>query len=74
MAALCCSVVAMTTSRPSTESELQQYRVLERANLLQYYDTFISQGTILSLQIIYLTILMPDSGKQWQVWGNSNVM
>ncbi|KAK2180531.1 hypothetical protein NP493_439g02020 [Ridgeia piscesae] len=34
----------MTTSRPTNESELQQYRVLERANLLQYYDTFISQG------------------------------
>ncbi|CAH1775757.1 unnamed protein product [Owenia fusiformis] len=29
---------------PSTASELQLYRVLQRANLLQYYDTFISQG------------------------------
>ncbi|XP_069978778.1 NGFI-A-binding protein homolog isoform X2 [Penaeus vannamei] len=32
------------TSQPSNESELQLYRVLQRANLLNYYDTFISQG------------------------------
>jgi len=32
------------TSHPSNESELQIYRVLQRANLLSYYDTFISQG------------------------------
>ncbi|KAI1290221.1 NGFI-A-binding protein 2 [Halotydeus destructor] len=36
-------VVAMT-SQPSNESELQLYRVLQRANLLAYYDTFICQG------------------------------
>ena len=36
-------VVAMTT-QPSNESELQLYRVLQRANLLAYYDTFICQG------------------------------
>ena len=35
--------VAMT-SHPSNESELQLYRVLQRANLLAYYDTFICQG------------------------------
>lgn len=35
--------VAMTT-QPSNESELQLYRVLQRANLLAYYDTFICQG------------------------------
>merc|ERR1719510_2332640 len=32
------------TSHPSNESELQIYRVLQRANLLAYYDTFIAQG------------------------------
>lgn len=37
------STVAMT-SHPSNESELQLYRVLQRANLLAYYDTFICQG------------------------------
>ncbi|XP_042234418.1 NGFI-A-binding protein homolog [Homarus americanus] len=37
------SVMAVT-SQPSNESELQLYRVLQRANLLNYYDTFISQG------------------------------
>lgn len=35
--------VAMT-SQPANESELQLYRVLQRANLLSYYDTFICQG------------------------------
>jgi len=37
------SSVVMTT-QPLNESELQLYRVLQRANLLHYYDTFISQG------------------------------
>ena len=32
------------TSQPTNESELQLYRVLQHANLLSYYDTFISQG------------------------------
>ncbi|GIY26849.1 NGFI-A-binding protein homolog [Caerostris darwini] len=32
------------TSQPTNESELQLYRVLQRANLLAYYDTFICQG------------------------------
>ncbi|EEC10837.1 ngfi-A binding protein, putative [Ixodes scapularis] len=32
------------TSQPTNESELQLYRVLQRANLLSYYDTFICQG------------------------------
>nr|XP_027201861.1 putative uncharacterized protein DDB_G0286901 isoform X2 [Dermatophagoides pteronyssinus] len=32
------------TTQPSNESELQLYRVLQRANLLSYYDTFICQG------------------------------
>lgn len=32
------------TSQPSNESEFQLYRVLQHANLLTYYDTFISQG------------------------------
>ncbi|KAF2357293.1 Nab N-terminal [Trinorchestia longiramus] len=36
-------IVALT-SQPSNESELQLYRVLQRANLLTYYDMFISQG------------------------------
>ncbi|KAL5010574.1 hypothetical protein ScPMuIL_012879 [Solemya velum] len=35
---------AMTTSQPHNASEWQLYRVLQRANLLQYYDTFIAQG------------------------------
>ncbi|GFS57150.1 NGFI-A-binding protein homolog [Trichonephila inaurata madagascariensis] len=35
--------IAMT-SQPTNESELQLYRVLQRANLLSYYDTFICQG------------------------------
>lgn len=34
------------TSQPNNESELQLYRVLQRANLLTYYDTFISQGRV----------------------------
>ncbi|XP_048416197.1 NGFI-A-binding protein 1-like isoform X2 [Stegostoma tigrinum] len=34
----------MTTSQPSTLGELQLYRVLQRANLLMYYDAFIQQG------------------------------
>jgi hypothetical protein len=37
------AAVAMT-SQPTNESELQLYRVLQRANLLAYYDTFICQG------------------------------
>lgn len=36
--------VAMATTQPSNASEWQLYRVLQRANLLQYYDTFIAQG------------------------------
>ena len=36
------------TSQPTNDSELQLYRVLQRANLLNYYDTFISQGIRLS--------------------------
>ncbi|XP_029646848.1 inner centromere protein A isoform X2 [Octopus sinensis] len=35
---------AMTSSQPTNASEWQLYRVLQRANLLQYYDTFIAQG------------------------------
>lgn len=34
----------MATSQPSNASEWQLYNVLKRANLLQYYDTFIAQG------------------------------
>lgn len=34
----------MTSSQPTNASEWQLYRVLQRANLLQYYDTFIAQG------------------------------
>ena len=34
------------TSKPTNESELQLYRVLQRANLLSYYDTFIAQGKL----------------------------
>lgn len=34
----------MTSNQPKNTSEWQLYRVLQRANLLQYYDTFIAQG------------------------------
>ncbi|ELU18269.1 hypothetical protein CAPTEDRAFT_166697 [Capitella teleta] len=34
----------MSRSQPSSDSEIQLYQILQRANLLQYYDTFISQG------------------------------
>ncbi|XP_063808507.1 NGFI-A-binding protein 2 isoform X1 [Pseudophryne corroboree] len=37
-------VIADTSSLPRTLGELQLYRVLQRANLLGYYDTFIQQG------------------------------
>ncbi|CAB4067706.1 NAB [Lepeophtheirus salmonis] len=33
-----------STGQTLNESELQLYRVLQRANLLSYYDTFIAQG------------------------------
>jgi len=56
----------MTTSRPTNESELQQYRVLERANLLQYYDTFISQGKH-SIILTLLTITEPVHSKSVQI-------
>ncbi|XP_061470605.1 NGFI-A-binding protein 2 isoform X2 [Rhineura floridana] len=35
---------AMALSLPRTLGELQLYRVLQRANLLSYYETFIQQG------------------------------
>ena len=35
----------MSATQPKNTSEWQLYKVLQRANLLQYYDTFISQGT-----------------------------
>ncbi|KAL4228741.1 negative regulation of transcription [Mactra antiquata] len=34
----------MSTSQPTNASEWQLYRVLQRANLIQYYDTFVAQG------------------------------
>lgn len=40
---LCGNPVAVM-SLPRTLGELQLYRVLQRANLLMYYDTFIQQG------------------------------
>ncbi len=36
----------MAGTVPKTQSEFQLYRVLQRANLLQYYDTFIQQGRL----------------------------
>ena len=63
---MCYSEVVMTTSRPTNESELQQYRVLERANLLQYYDTFISQGKH-SIILTLLTITEPVHSKSVQI-------
>ncbi|XP_055995872.1 NGFI-A-binding protein 1-like isoform X2 [Ostrea edulis] len=34
----------MSSIQPGNTSEWQLYRVLQRSNLLQYYDTFIAQG------------------------------
>lgn len=34
----------VTTTRPSNEAELQLYRVLQRASLLEYYETFLEMG------------------------------
>ncbi|XP_052253637.1 NGFI-A-binding protein 1-like isoform X1 [Dreissena polymorpha] len=34
----------MSAASPSNPSEWQLYRVLQRANLVQYYDTFVAQG------------------------------
>ncbi|XP_076366805.1 uncharacterized protein LOC143255271 isoform X3 [Tachypleus tridentatus] len=39
-----CRQPVAVTSQPTNESELQLFRVLQRANLLSYYDTFICQG------------------------------
>ncbi|XP_072021031.1 uncharacterized protein [Amphiura filiformis] len=36
--------MAMITNTPTNQSELHLYRVLEKANLLTYYDSFIQQG------------------------------
>ena len=41
------------TNLPTNESELQLYRVLQRANLLKYYDSFISHGKII---LYYITV------------------
>lgn len=38
------AVAVSTMSLPRTLGELQLYRVLQRANLLAYYETFIQQG------------------------------
>ncbi|KRZ78049.1 NGFI-A-binding -like protein [Trichinella papuae] len=38
------SSTPVTNHLPNSPSEWQLYLVLQRANLLQYYDTFISQG------------------------------
>lgn len=34
----------MSSSKPTTVGELQLYKVLQRANLLSYYESFICQG------------------------------
>lgn len=34
----------MSVNQPTSSSEWQLYRVLQRANLLQYYNTFVAQG------------------------------
>lgn len=43
------------TSQPTNESELQLYRVLQRANLLSYYDTFICQGESASFSLALIS-------------------
>uniref|UniRef100_A0A182Y446 NAB co-repressor domain-containing protein n=1 Tax=Anopheles stephensi TaxID=30069 RepID=A0A182Y446_ANOST len=37
-------LVLVVTSTPSNEAELQLYRVLQRASLLNYYDTLLEMG------------------------------
>ena len=37
---------------PSTDNELMLYRVLQHANLVQYYEAFVSQGTSFSLILL----------------------
>ena len=49
------------TTQPGNESELQLYRVLQRANLLTYFDTFIAQGKAFIsfiILIIFLRIIL----------------
>lgn len=48
----------MTSAQPSNTSEWQLYRVLQRANLLQYYDTFVAQGRgdIIMRLFVYLCV------------------
>lgn len=36
----------VVTSTPSNEAELQLYRVLQRASLLNYYDTLLEMGKL----------------------------
>ena len=36
--------MSMPRHVPTTQGELELYQVLQRANVLQYYDVFISQG------------------------------
>uniref|UniRef100_A0A8C0B8N7 Nab N-terminal domain-containing protein n=1 Tax=Buteo japonicus TaxID=224669 RepID=A0A8C0B8N7_9AVES len=40
----CMSLCPLAMALPRTLGELQLYRVLQRANLLGYYETFIQQG------------------------------
>lgn len=42
----------MSSIQPGNPSEWQLYRVLQRSNLLQYYDTFIAQGKSLRSRIM----------------------
>ena len=43
--------VVSVTTQPGNESELQLYRVLQRANLLSYFDTFIAQGKKITYEL-----------------------
>ena len=52
-------LVAMT-AQPTNEAELQLYRVLQRANLLTYYDTFISCGKVTHIYTVTVSKLVKN--------------
>ena len=67
------------TSLPTNESELQLYRVLQRANLLKYYDSFISHGE-LQPNINSCTYIVVNPNQYWKksmladdAWDKENV-
>ena len=47
-------------SVPSNDSELQLFRVLERANLLLYYESFIQNGKFIFYEFRFSHLNIPD--------------